>query len=62
MPDRHASRWTHWTPDWHDSSPAGTLYARSIYFFCYTYGLTCSDLGRLTQAGSRGTLSISRRV
>ncbi|MEW1773537.1 hypothetical protein [Streptomyces sp. NPDC086777] len=40
------SQWTHWTPDWHDSSHAGTLYAGSSYFFCYTYGLTYSDLGR----------------
>ncbi|MFJ3762159.1 hypothetical protein [Streptomyces sp. NPDC090080] len=40
------SQWTHWTPDWHDSSHAGTLYAGSNYFLCYTYGLTYSDLGR----------------
>ncbi|MDH6502452.1 hypothetical protein [Streptomyces sp. SAI-149] len=40
------TQWTHWTPDWHDESHAGTLYAGTSYFFCYTYGLTYSDLGR----------------
>ncbi|WP_371788555.1 hypothetical protein OG404_21395 [Streptomyces griseoaurantiacus] len=39
-------QWTHWTPDWHDSSHAGTLFAGRNYFFCYKYSLTYSDLGR----------------
>ncbi|MFJ4894789.1 MULTISPECIES: hypothetical protein [unclassified Streptomyces] len=39
-------QWSHWTPDWHDSSHAGTLKAGKSYFFCYTYGLTYSDFGR----------------
>ncbi|UXX97389.1 hypothetical protein N7U49_47120 [Streptomyces sp. AD2-2] len=39
------SQWSHWTPDWHDSSHAGTLYAGSSYFFCYTYGLTYTGNG-----------------
>lgn len=39
------SQWSHFTPDWHDSSHAGTLYAGSNYFFCYTYGLTYTGNG-----------------
>ncbi|MFE9989771.1 hypothetical protein ACFYRK_23230 [Streptomyces sp. NPDC005381] len=39
-------QWSHWTPDWHESSHAGTLKAGRNYFYCYTYGLTYSDFGR----------------
>ncbi|MGW5655599.1 hypothetical protein [Streptomyces humi] len=46
-------QWSHWTPDWHNESHAGTLYAGQSYFFCYTYGLTYSGNGHTSSVWLR---------
>ncbi len=38
-------QWTHYTPDWYTSSHAGTLYAGTSYFFCWTKGVRYSNNG-----------------
>ncbi|MEU2866179.1 hypothetical protein ACIQWL_53710 [Streptomyces mirabilis] len=38
-------QWTHWSPDANTSSHAGTLYAGTSYFYCWTYGATYSNNG-----------------
>ncbi|MFD0312463.1 hypothetical protein [Streptomyces sp. NPDC127119] len=40
------NQWTHWTPDYYDSSHAGWLYAGSNYFYCYVRGVSYTDNGR----------------
>jgi hypothetical protein len=40
------NQWTHWTPDWYDSTHAGWLYAGSNYFYCIKEGVYYSDNGR----------------
>ncbi|MGY6026587.1 hypothetical protein [Streptomyces spinosirectus] len=38
-------QWTHYSPDWQTSSHAGTLYAGSNYFYCFTYSVTYTGNG-----------------
>ncbi|MFG1664937.1 hypothetical protein [Streptomyces sp. Y7] len=40
------NQWTHWTPDWYDSTHAGWLYAGSNYFYCIKEGVYYTDNGR----------------
>lgn len=40
------TQWTHYTPDWHNESHAGTLYAGRNYFYCFTYSVTYTGNGR----------------
>jgi hypothetical protein len=46
-------QWTHWTPDWHNESHAGTLYAGRNYFYCYTYGVTYTGNGHTSSVWLR---------
>ncbi|MFF1544748.1 hypothetical protein [Streptomyces sp. NPDC058291] len=38
-------QWTHYSPDANTSSHAGTLYAGTSYFYCWTYGAWYSNNG-----------------
>ncbi|MFE1924259.1 hypothetical protein ACFW91_17045 [Streptomyces asoensis] len=40
------NQWTHWTPDYYDSTHAGWLYAGSNYFYCLKEGVYYTDNGR----------------
>ncbi|MFI1508182.1 hypothetical protein [Streptomyces sp. NPDC020597] len=46
-------QWSHWTPDWHNESHAGTLYAGRSYFYCYTYGVTYTGNGHTSSVWLR---------
>ncbi|MEH0447690.1 MULTISPECIES: hypothetical protein [unclassified Streptomyces] len=46
-------QWSHWTPDWHNESHAGTLYAGRSYFYCYTYSVTYTGNGHTSSVWLR---------
>jgi hypothetical protein len=42
------NQWTHWAPDYYESTHAGWLYAGSNYFYCFVKGVTYADNGHVS--------------